>query len=207
MQWQVRQPSTLQQSRRAPRARRDCLDQNSIALVRPAPALKSRPSSTQSEVLLSVRSLHVQNPNPLSRKCLWLVQIFFTYRRDFLLAFRVLDDILALVMNNIASTIRAERSRKDWTQTELAKRAGVGLSTIFEAEGGQTEPRLTTLQAIAAALDVPISTLIEDAAPRPTEAQANSQSGQREVPANQHSSAGNGESDMNRARNAADDKP
>jgi len=49
------------------------------------------------------------------------------------------------------------------TQQELAAKAGVGVATIQQIEGGDiTDPRFSTLRKLAAALDVPPAELQSD---------------------------------------------
>jgi transcriptional regulator with XRE-family HTH domain len=47
---------------------------------------------------------------------------------------------------------RAARGLLDWTQQELADRAGVGVVTVRQLEAGTTEPRRATLEVIRRAL-------------------------------------------------------
>lgn len=46
---------------------------------------------------------------------------------------------------------------------ELADRAGIGKATLDRYERGLRVPRLTVLAQIAAALDVPLATLVREA--------------------------------------------
>lgn len=55
---------------------------------------------------------------------------------------------------SIAGGIRHLRKRHAMTQEELAKRCGVGVSTIIRAEQGAVEPHPTTVRKVAAALGV-----------------------------------------------------
>jgi len=48
--------------------------------------------------------------------------------------------------------IRQARKEKTWTQAELAKKAGVGRTTIIHIENGKIAPNVATLGKIAAAL-------------------------------------------------------
>jgi len=61
------------------------------------------------------------------------------------------------------------RLAKGWSQQRLAVEAGVHAMTISTAERGAVEPLLTTIEAIARALDVPLVELLE---PEPEEATA-----------------------------------
>jgi transcriptional regulator with XRE-family HTH domain len=53
-----------------------------------------------------------------------------------------------------SSQCRAARGLLDWTQQELADRAGVGIVTVRQFEGGLNEPRRATLEVIRRALEV-----------------------------------------------------
>ena len=52
-----------------------------------------------------------------------------------------------------SSQCRAARGLLDWTQQELADRAGVGIVTVRQLEGGLNEPRRATLEVIKRALE------------------------------------------------------
>lgn len=58
--------------------------------------------------------------------------------------------------------IKAARERAGMTQEELGKKIGVTGVAIMRYEKGQRQPRLAQLQAIAAALGVPVQDLISD---------------------------------------------
>lgn len=60
--------------------------------------------------------------------------------------------------------IRELRQKKGWTQTELARRAGVKQGVLSYIENGRTKhPRSDTLAAIASALGVSVERLIRKA--------------------------------------------
>ena len=60
--------------------------------------------------------------------------------------------------------IRDLRMKKGWTQSELARRAGIKQGVLSYIECGRTKhPRSDTLAAIAAALGVPVEKLIRKA--------------------------------------------
>jgi transcriptional regulator with XRE-family HTH domain len=65
----------------------------------------------------------------------------------------------------IAASIRRERDRAGLSLTELAKRARIAKSTLSQLESGAGNPSVETLWAIAVALGVPFSRLVD--APRP----------------------------------------
>jgi transcriptional regulator with XRE-family HTH domain len=61
----------------------------------------------------------------------------------------------------IAEAIRRERTRTGISLTELARRAGIAKSTLSQLEAGAGNPGVETLWALAVALNVPFSRLIE----------------------------------------------
>jgi transcriptional regulator with XRE-family HTH domain len=56
------------------------------------------------------------------------------------------------------AVLRGKRSQKD-----LARQAGVDLSTVSRIEGGKTDPQLSNLSAIAEALGMPVHRLLDPA--------------------------------------------
>ena len=48
---------------------------------------------------------------------------------------------------------RAARGLLDWTQQDLADRAGVGIVTVRQVESGITQPRRATLEVIRRTLE------------------------------------------------------
>ena len=69
------------------------------------------------------------------------------------------------VVPRIAASLRRERDRSGISLTELARRAGIAKSTLSQLESGAGNPSVETLWALAVALEVPFSRLIEP--PRP----------------------------------------
>ncbi|SDG75478.1 Helix-turn-helix [Sinosporangium album] len=65
----------------------------------------------------------------------------------------------------VALSIRRERTRTGLSLTELAKRAGIAKSTLSQLESGTGNPSIETLWALAVALGVPFSRLVDP--PRP----------------------------------------
>lgn len=58
--------------------------------------------------------------------------------------------------------IRELREKLGWTQTELAKRSGVKQGVLSDIESGVTKnPRIDTMAALAAAMNVPIEALLK----------------------------------------------
>lgn len=61
----------------------------------------------------------------------------------------------------VAAGIRRERTRAGLSLGELARRAGVGKSTLSQLESGEGNPSVETLWAISTALGVQFSTLLD----------------------------------------------
>jgi len=65
----------------------------------------------------------------------------------------------------IAAALRRERDRAGLSLTELARRASIAKSTLSQLESGTGNPSVETLWALAVALGLPFSRLVD--APRP----------------------------------------
>ncbi|HWG65051.1 MAG TPA: XRE family transcriptional regulator [Streptosporangiaceae bacterium] len=65
------------------------------------------------------------------------------------------------LIGQIATSIRRERVRAGLSLTELAKRAGIAKSTLSQLESASGNPSVETLWAIAAALGLPFSRLVD----------------------------------------------
>ncbi len=64
-------------------------------------------------------------------------------------------------MTTLGELLREARLESRLTQEQLAATAGLTTASVSRIEGGKnTSPRLTTLQALAAALDVDVSSLL-----------------------------------------------
>ncbi|MBO0839217.1 MAG: helix-turn-helix transcriptional regulator [Sciscionella sp.] len=61
----------------------------------------------------------------------------------------------------IAAALRKERTAAGVSLTELAKRAGIAKSTLSQLESGGGNPSVETLWALAVALNVPFSRLVD----------------------------------------------
>ncbi|MFD2720924.1 helix-turn-helix domain-containing protein [Hymenobacter monticola] len=79
-----------------------------------------------------------------------------------------------------AARIQALRKSKGYSQELLAEQSGVSLRTIQRVEQGETVPRGHTVQALAAALDVPLEALL--ALPKPVAEATMEPSGSVPVP-------------------------
>lgn len=68
--------------------------------------------------------------------------------------------------------IRQLRLQAGLSQSDLARRIGCRQSTLSAMETGKTDPKQTRLEAIARALNVPVSALFEEpsSGPHPTAA-------------------------------------
>lgn len=61
----------------------------------------------------------------------------------------------------IAAALKRERLRAGLTLSEVARRAGIGKSTMSGLETGSGNPSLETMWALAAALDIPLARLLD----------------------------------------------
>lgn len=63
--------------------------------------------------------------------------------------------------NDLAKKVKELRTKKGYSQEELAEQAQLNLRTIQRIEAGKTEPRGDTLKRLALALEVPADELID----------------------------------------------
>ncbi|MFF4837293.1 helix-turn-helix domain-containing protein [Streptomyces sp. NPDC001315] len=70
-----------------------------------------------------------------------------------------------LPLDWIAASLRRERTRTGLSLSELAKRAGIAKSTLSQLEAAGGNPSMETIWALAVALGVPFSVLVEPPAP------------------------------------------
>lgn len=56
-----------------------------------------------------------------------------------------------------AESVRVERARRQWSQAEVAAKAGTTAGLVSEIEGGKVDPRLSTVERIAAALGMTVT--------------------------------------------------
>jgi transcriptional regulator with XRE-family HTH domain len=59
----------------------------------------------------------------------------------------------------LASTLRRLREERDHTQEDLAHKAGITVAALARIERGQANPRWTTVQCIASALNIGLGEL------------------------------------------------
>jgi transcriptional regulator with XRE-family HTH domain len=62
----------------------------------------------------------------------------------------------------IGAQVRALRKRQDMTVAELAGQAGLSAGMLSKVENGAISPSLSTLQSLAAALNVPLTSFFSD---------------------------------------------
>jgi transcriptional regulator with XRE-family HTH domain len=71
----------------------------------------------------------------------------------------------------LATRLRRLRDAAGLSQQKLAERSGLSISLIVQMEAGKrTDPRVSTVRALARALDVPVTDLIEGIEDPPPEA-------------------------------------
>jgi len=63
---------------------------------------------------------------------------------------------------SIGKRIKKFRKQKDFTQFELAEKAGISRSYLADMEADRYNPSLNKLMDVAAALDIPVSCLLDD---------------------------------------------
>lgn len=68
-----------------------------------------------------------------------------------------------LLSQAVGHVVRMARVGANLTQQELAERAGLHFTAISRLERGDREPRLATLQAVAACFALPLWELLRDA--------------------------------------------
>jgi transcriptional regulator with XRE-family HTH domain len=76
---------------------------------------------------------------------------------------------IGIDVNGIGQRIREARSKRGWSQNELASRAGVKQPTLQRIEAGlRQDPSIRTIAALAVALGMTIDALVDQAAPLTT---------------------------------------
>jgi transcriptional regulator with XRE-family HTH domain len=69
--------------------------------------------------------------------------------------------VMELGRTPLADRVILERARRDWSQEDLAREAGVSPATIAKVETGRGGTRARTLYKIAAALGIDATELYE----------------------------------------------
>jgi transcriptional regulator with XRE-family HTH domain len=68
------------------------------------------------------------------------------------------DDSL---VGNLGVNLRAARKRLDLTQEEVAERSGVQAGEVSRIEAGKRDPKVSTLERLAAAVELPPGRLLD----------------------------------------------
>ncbi|MFC7878752.1 helix-turn-helix domain-containing protein [Isoptericola sp. NPDC057391] len=71
--------------------------------------------------------------------------------------------------HGLGKRVRAERTRRGWSLSELAEASGVSRAMISKVERGEASPTATVLGKLSAAFELSVSSLLEPAAPLPGE--------------------------------------
>ena len=64
-------------------------------------------------------------------------------------------------MGNLGKNLLAARRKLDLTQEQVAERSGVQAGEISRIEHGKRDPKVSTLEKLAAALEVPPGRLLD----------------------------------------------
>jgi transcriptional regulator with XRE-family HTH domain len=68
-------------------------------------------------------------------------------------------------MSQIGPRLKKARHEAGLTQEALAHAAGLSLPTVQRSEAGRHEPSLATVRALSGALDIDVSTLVDETEP------------------------------------------
>jgi transcriptional regulator with XRE-family HTH domain len=75
--------------------------------------------------------------------------------------------VTGALATTLGRRLREERRRRRLSLRKLARSSGLSTTTVHQIESGRGSPSLSTLQAVAATLDVPLASLFDDGtAPR-----------------------------------------
>lgn len=64
-------------------------------------------------------------------------------------------------MGNLGSNLRDARARLGLTQEQVAERSGVHATEVSRIEAGKRDPKVSTLERLADAIEVPPGRLLE----------------------------------------------
>ncbi|MCW2988812.1 MAG: helix-turn-helix protein [Solirubrobacterales bacterium] len=64
-------------------------------------------------------------------------------------------------VGNLGQNLRVARQRLELTQEQVADRSGVHATEVSRIEAGKRDPKVTTLERLAAAVEVPPGRLLE----------------------------------------------
>ena len=104
------------------------------------------------------RGIYVPSPEIIKKIC----EVFDVDERLFGDSSMTVEEAVTShdIISEISARIRSERKEKGWSQTELAKHAGLTTNTIYRIETGQINLATQTATNIASALDVGIDWLM-----------------------------------------------
>ena len=113
-------------------------------------------SSTQ--IARFERGIYVPSPEIIKKIC----EVFDVDERLFGDSSMTVEEAVTShdIISEISARIRSERKEKGWSQTELAKHAGLTTNTIYRIETSQINLATQTATNIASALDVGIDWLM-----------------------------------------------
>jgi transcriptional regulator with XRE-family HTH domain len=64
-------------------------------------------------------------------------------------------------VGNLGANLRAARKKLDLTQEQVAERSGVQAGEVSRIERGKRDPQISTLEKLAAAVEVPPGRLLD----------------------------------------------
>lgn len=64
-------------------------------------------------------------------------------------------------MGDLGTNLREARQRLELTQEQVAERSGVHATEVSRIEAGKRDPKVSTLERLAAAVEVPPGKLLE----------------------------------------------
>jgi transcriptional regulator with XRE-family HTH domain len=64
-------------------------------------------------------------------------------------------------VGSLGSNLRAARKRLGLTQEQVAERSGVHATEVSRIEGGKRDPKVSTLERLATAVEVPPGRLVD----------------------------------------------
>ena len=113
-------------------------------------------SSTQ--IARFERGIYVPSPEIIKKIC----EVFDVDERLFGDSSMTVEEAVTShdIISEISARIRSERKEKGWSQTELAKHAGLTTNTIYRIETGQINLATQTAMNIASALNVGVDWLM-----------------------------------------------
>ena len=104
------------------------------------------------------RGIYVPSPEIIKQIC----EVFDVDKRLFGDSSMTVEEAVAShdIISEISARIRSERKEKGWSQTELAKCAGLTTNTIYRIETGQINLTKQTAIKLASALEVGVDWLM-----------------------------------------------